>query len=241
MPTQDWNDLIKEAAKHEDDFKPIPAQEYDFVVSKVEPTTSQRTGKQGWKTQNKVVDGEHKGRVVFDQHYISPESPTALNIFFGTMKVLGLDAAFFATNPTPEAIAQAMVGKVFHGTVVIEPDNRGEPHPDRNAIKNYKTASEFAKHQALSVATSANAATAPTSAPPTPTAAPVPQPVAAAAPQPPAAPPAPAAPAPAAPAPAAAPAAPEAPPAAPAPEPAAAPAAPQQDSTLPPPPPPPQF
>jgi hypothetical protein len=240
MPTQSWEDLLKESEK-DDDFKPIPAGEYDLIVSKAEATISQRTGKQGWKTQNKVVnEGPYKGRIVFDQHYISPESPGALRIFFGKMKVLGLDAAYFATNPTPEAIAGALVGKVFHGEVVVGPDNKGD---DRNELKKYSTPSEFAKHEALSVATSANtnpnaAASAPVPGPvpanapaPAPTPAPAPaQPDVAAQqaappPQPPAPAPAPAAPAPAAPEPATAPA----PPAAP------------QDGALPPPPPPPQF
>ena len=232
MPSTSWTELLQEAEKSED-FKPIPAAEYDLVVSKAEPTISQKTGKQGWNTQNKVVnEGPHKGRIVFDRHYISPESPGALKMFFGKMKVVGLDAAFFATNPTPEAIASALVGRVFHGEVIIKKDNKGD---DQNEIKKYSTASEFAKHEALSVATAnsqQNAAPAPVPGP-VPTAAPAPAPAPAApdvAAQEAAPPPAPA---PAAPAPA--PAAPAAP------EPAPAPAPAPQDGALPPPPPPPQF
>jgi hypothetical protein len=237
MPTQNWQDLIAAAEKEDKKFQPVPAQDYNVVVVKSEPRTSS-TGKQGYNIQTKIVDeGPSKGRVVFDTMWISPESPIALRIFFNQMKVLGLDTQYFASNPSPDQIAGALVGKVFRAEVIIKKNNKDE---DVNEIKNYKTADSAAQAAAQNFL--ANNGSATTAAP--------------AAPSPSAPAPTPAAPAPAAPAPA---------PVAPAPEPApaaqpdvaaqeaavppspaetapAAPApAPAQDNTLPPPPPPPVF
>jgi hypothetical protein len=224
MPTQNWQDLIAAAEKEDKKFQPVPAQDYNVVVVKSEPRTSS-TGKQGYNIQTKIVDeGPSKGRVVFDTMWISPESPIALRIFFNQMKVLGLDTQYFASNPSPDQIAGALVGKVFRAEVIIKKNNKDE---DVNEIKNYKTANNGSATTAAPAAPSPSAP-APTPAAPAPAApapapvAPAPEPAPAAQPdvaaQEAAVPPSPAETAPAAPAP-----------------------APAQDNTLPPPPPPPVF
>lgn len=243
MPFKSWNDLLDDAGDIGGDYAPIPDNNYDFVITKAEAAKT-KAGKDMYKTQNTVESGPHKGRIVFDQFVVSPESPQALAIFFRQMNVLGLTKEFFKTQPTDDQIAEALKGRRFIGKV----GTRNWNGTDSNEIKDYLTprAQQAGPGAAPAVAAAAPApapAPAPAAAPPAPAPAPAPA-VAAAppAPAPVAAPPAPVA-APPAPAPAPAPVAAEpvaAPPAPPAPPVAAPPAppAPAASGDVPPPPPP---
>lgn len=157
---------MEEAKKAESSFEPIPADDYDFVISKAEATKTAK-GKDMYKVQAKVIHGDHARRVVFHNFTVSWESAQAMSIFFRQMGVLGLDADYFASEPTVEKVAADLVGKVFRGTVTVDPGyNKATGKEDdldnmRNNIKNFHTPSAEARQLALSVATSANPNPAP--------------------------------------------------------------------------------
>lgn len=200
MPIRSWEDLLNDAGGAGDSFEPIPAGDYDFIISQADATQSS-TGKTMYKVRCKVESGPHKDRLVFNQFVISPENPNALAMFFRQMNVLGLNREFFSGNPSDHIVAEALLNKRFRGQVQIK-TWQGQ---DRNEIKQMFTP--------VGQGASGGMPTPGSGIPPAPSAAP--------------AAPAPSAP-PAAPAPAPAPqyAAPAAPAAPPAPEPAAAPPAP---------------
>lgn len=201
MPIRSWQDLINDAGGAGDSYEPIPAGDYDFVVSQADATQSS-TGKTMYKVRCKVEQGPHKDRLVFHQFTISPENPNALAMFFRQMNVLGLNREFFSSNPGDHQVAEAINGKRFRGQVQIKTWQGQE----RNEIKQMFTAVQGAL---------GSGGPTPGSGPQIPATAPAPAPQPAPAP----------APAPAAPAPAPAPeyAAPAAPTPAPAPEVAAPP------------------
>lgn len=221
MADKTWKQIIEEAKKADEGFKPIPDDQYDFVISKAEAIKTAK-GKDMYKVQAKVVSGDHARRVVFHNFVVSLESAQAMSIFLRQMAILGLDEAYFAAEPAAAQVAADLVGKVFRGTVETKPGynkvTKKEDDTDnpRNHIVNFHTPSAEARQAALSTPTSAN---------PNPVASPTAGASAPAAPAPQASPPAPA------------PetvAAPEAPVAAP-------PAPPSSGVPIPPPPPPPSF
>jgi Protein of unknown function (DUF669) len=199
MGTKNWDDLYKEAGES---GGPLPVGDYDFQITGAEhkKTTG---GKDMYVLKTVVVTGAYKGKMVWNNMVVSPESQPAMEVFFRQMAALGLGKEFWMSKPTDEAICTRLKGVYFRGNVAIETYNSVE----RNKFKSIKPA------------VAGGGVGAP---PPPPPPAPAPAPVAAATPPPPP-PPAP---------PAAAPAAPAAPPpppppAAPAPAPEAAPAPPE--------------
>jgi len=231
MPLKSWNDLLDDAGGAGGDFEPLPDGDYDFVISKSEATQT-KAGKTMYKVQCSVENGPNKGRIVFNNFVISPESPTALSIFFRQMNLLGLNREFFNSNPSDHQVAERLKGARFRGQIVTRSFNGQES----NEIKQFFTPRATVAGPGASPAPTAAPAPAPAPAAPAPAPAPAfAAPPAAAATQ--AAPPAPAAPAPAPiqQAPAEAPPAPAAPPVAAPPAPPAPPAA---GGDTPPPPPP---
>lgn len=231
-----WNQLMAEAGPEiETSYDPLPERDFEFEIVDASFTwTKKQPPKKMWKIQAKVVnDAEAKwnNRRVFNNMVRSPENPKAMNILLSQFAVLGLNRDYFATEPTDEAIATALKGRRFRGSVKQKPYN-GEI---QNEIVRFKPS-----QLAAGAVPGAPAAAAPAGvpAPPMPAAAqPVAPPPVAAPPVPAPAPPAPqaAAPAPPAPAPAAPAAAdPWAAPPAPAPAPAA-PAQPESATPAPPP------
>lgn len=84
--------------------------EGEFPVTIVEANaTKTSTDKPMIKCKLKVESGVHAGHVLFHNFTVSAESTAAMRMFFSHMSVLGLDANFFATNPTMEQVAQALV------------------------------------------------------------------------------------------------------------------------------------
>lgn len=153
--TKSWKDIIAESKKVENEFKPLPEGDYDFVISKSEAVKT-KTGKDMFKIQAKVIHGDHARRVVFQNMVLSYESPVAMNIFLRQMAVLGLDEAYFAADPTVEQTASELVGRVFRGKVVITSDPNYRDGEPQNEIKNYSTPSAEARQLALSVPTANN-------------------------------------------------------------------------------------
>ena len=171
MPPLSWKQIRENAKKDSDDFKPIPADDYNFIISKAEHRLTVAAQKDSFSCHAKVIDGPNKNRIVFHTFTISLESSKAMNYFFSQMNVLGLGDDFWDADPSNDEIAAALVGKVFIGKVEIEPDFK-DATKDRNVIKNMSTPSEETRRLALSVATTANPNPTPdptASAPPAPT------------------------------------------------------------------------
>lgn len=101
-----WQDLIDTAGE----TGALPAGEYDVRVDSAEAGSSS-TGKTMFKCKFTVVGGPLAGRPVWNNFVLSPENPNALSFFFQHMGALGLSRDFFASNPTAEATAQALVGR----------------------------------------------------------------------------------------------------------------------------------
>ena len=104
-----WGDLMAAADNSVGAFAPLPNGTYQARVEEASDTTTQ-TGKTMFKVTFVITEGEFANRKVWSNLTVSPESPKALGIFFSQMAALGLDQAYFATGPTPAAIAQRLLG-----------------------------------------------------------------------------------------------------------------------------------
>jgi hypothetical protein len=93
-----------------DALQPVPKGPYDVVVAKCEAKTSS-TNKSMWAMQLKIIGGPHDGRIIFNNLTLTTDNPQALRMFFMNMSALGLEQSFFASNPTPSQIANALVGR----------------------------------------------------------------------------------------------------------------------------------
>jgi hypothetical protein len=153
---------MDEAKKADNTFKPLPADDYDFVISKAEAAKTKDGLKDKLRLQAKVISGEYARKVVFVDMTLSWESAQAMSIFFRQMKVLGLDEDYFAAEPSMEKVAADLVGRVFRGSVILEPgwnkvtQKADDEENPRNQIRNFSTPSAEARQAALSVPTSNN-------------------------------------------------------------------------------------
>jgi hypothetical protein len=107
MTVIDWNALQQQAAQA---TAAIPAGDYDMVVSACQYVTSS-TGKPMYKTTMRVETGSFAGKSFINNFVLSGDNPNALRMFFRQLATLGLDANFFASNPTPETVANALVNR----------------------------------------------------------------------------------------------------------------------------------
>lgn len=126
MTEFNWTQLMAEA---DVGIVPVPAGEYELQVATAKVGSS-NGGKTTIVCRVNVISGPHIGRTAFKVWTLSPESPQAMGFFFRNMKALGLDAPFFAQNPSAEQVAENLVGKLFHAKINIEPYG-GE---DRNVL-----------------------------------------------------------------------------------------------------------
>ena len=163
MPVS-WQNLLDEAsAAGGGSFEPLPNGDYTVNIVESSHTTTQ-AGKLMFKVKMKVEGGPHDGRFVWNQFVVSPENANALSIFFSQMKTLGLDAEFFAGQPSEDAIASALQGK--RCTVVL--DQREWQGQMRNNVKTLKPAVGAAPAPAASAAAPAPTPTAPPTSPAAP-------------------------------------------------------------------------
>lgn len=111
-----WGELMQAAGGT---FEPLPVGTYDTKVAKVEyaPTS---TGKKRWRTRLEILVGPHAGRLVFFDLTVSPENQNALRYFFTHMAALGLTQEYFAQNPSPDHITQAILGRQVRARVEHE-------------------------------------------------------------------------------------------------------------------------
>ena len=100
-----WQQWREEAGTQ---LQPLPIAEYDMEVSASEAAKSSN-GKIMFKITWRVITGPYAGRVAWGNITVSPENPNALAIFFRQMDALGLNEAYFNTNPSPDQIATDLV------------------------------------------------------------------------------------------------------------------------------------
>lgn len=134
--------------------------EFPVVITEAEAAMTS-TGKPCIKVKAKVESGAHAGFVLAHMFTISMDSPVAKRIFFGDMEVLGLNAAFFATGPTTEAVAQALVDK--RATVLVKPEEYNERTSEK--IKRWSKANAFTPFGGPIVAPTPVVTTAPVTMP----------------------------------------------------------------------------
>jgi hypothetical protein len=110
-----WGDLQKLSA--EAGFSNMPHGEHEVEITKAEHKKT-TNGKDMYSVIFKVVLGQPSAGATQPNNFvISPESPVALGFFFKHMAALGLDANYFATNPTKQQVAAALVGRRARITV----------------------------------------------------------------------------------------------------------------------------
>jgi len=123
-----WSDLHKDA---------ITVLTGDFPVVVTSATASQSsTGKPMIKATLKIESGTFAGRTLFNNFNVTADNPSAMRIFFGQMSVLGLNTAFWNSNPTLEQVAAALVGR----RAVVTVGSRQWQGTDREQIENWKPA-----------------------------------------------------------------------------------------------------
>jgi hypothetical protein len=125
-----WDELMDAASTS--DFAPIPQSDYDVKIIETEATKSS-TDKPMWKITTAVLNGPHEGRKVWTQTTLSVDNPDALAVFFRQMAAVGLTKEFFATKPSNQEIADALLGRQFRAKVTI----REWQGTARNNIKNW--------------------------------------------------------------------------------------------------------
>jgi len=127
MAEFNWADLTK--AADDAGFGVLPAGPYDVYVAKAEAKKTS-TGKDQIAVQFKVENGPHQGKSIFNNFVLSPENGTALGFFFRHMKAMGLDGAYFASNPALAAVAANLVNRRCQVAVTIRQWN----DEDRNQV-----------------------------------------------------------------------------------------------------------
>ncbi len=108
MAQTSWKDLIGKAEEPAD-FTPLPVGTYEVKVDVAEYAPT-RNGKDMYKLTLRVTQGASVGRLTWTNLVVSPESPTALGIFFRDMNTLGVSAEYLASEPGHEAICAKLMG-----------------------------------------------------------------------------------------------------------------------------------
>lgn len=127
-----WGELLNKAKAVS--FDPLPNAQYHVLVHSADAVQSS-TGKPMIKLTLSVVEGAFQNRKLMDQLVLSPDSETALSIFFRKLKALGIDEAFVVSQPPGHLgpIAAALLGR--HALVTVgQREWQGEM---RNDVKGY--------------------------------------------------------------------------------------------------------
>ena len=113
----DWNEVNTEKKE----FKPLPKGDYVCVVDNVEETETS-AGEKAWKIRFKVVEGEYKGRYLFDT--VNVENPKKMQ------KLKALYTVVFGAKLPSEIMETDLLDEKILVTTTIETYNG----KDRNAI-----------------------------------------------------------------------------------------------------------
>jgi hypothetical protein len=108
MASANFADLLK--AAQDSGYGNCPPGTYDVKVTDGEARVT-GNGKDVIAVRFQIQGGPHGGRKVSNSFVISPESGAALAFFFRHMEAMGLDSSYFATNPSPQQVASALIGR----------------------------------------------------------------------------------------------------------------------------------
>jgi hypothetical protein len=111
----------------------LPASTYELELTKAEYKTF-ASGNRGYACTYKVLTGPHAGRGVWNNIMLMPENPGSMRMFFVNMKAHGLGEDFFKASPppTPEAVAQALVGTRVRAELGVQSSG---PYAGRNEVR----------------------------------------------------------------------------------------------------------
>ena len=126
MTTTNWAELAAKAAEAPD-YSNIEAGTYDLIVEKAEFGTTQ-TGKEKFSVTF-IVDSpaESRGKKAFWNTTLGSDmNPVGARIWMNDMAVFGVDAAFFATNPTNEVVAAKLLNQKVNVTISYVNNKTGD-------------------------------------------------------------------------------------------------------------------
>jgi hypothetical protein len=109
-----WGGLIQDAKKASE---PITEGQHRVRITDASAGQSS-TGKLMFTIKTEILEGTDAKRKMTTNLTVSPENGTALAIFFQNMSAIGIPDTFFAQEPQPDQIAQAMIGREV--TVVVK-------------------------------------------------------------------------------------------------------------------------
>lgn len=123
------------AVEPTEEFKPVPAGEYDFLIEKVELKPTKAGNGSYLNLQLKIQGSQYNNRVVFDM--ITYENPNPQAVEIGHRKLSGLCRAAGIVQLSD---TQQLVNRIVAGKVGIREDKTGQYEPS-NDVKMYKSAS----------------------------------------------------------------------------------------------------
>ena len=122
------------AVEPTEEFKPVPAGEYNLMVEKVELKPTKAGTGSYLALQLKVQGGQYNNHVVFDMITYTNPNPQAVEIGHRKLSALCRAAGIIQLTSTDQLINRVVTGKVG-----IREDKTGQYDP-QNEIKVYKSA-----------------------------------------------------------------------------------------------------
>lgn len=116
MPAESWADLLANAGDAGQAQAILDEGDYDVTVTKAEVEFS-KAGNKMYALTLEVESGPNAKAKLWKRLVIS-QSSAGLGMFFRQMDAMGLDAKFFASNPSDEIITQSLVGKRASAKVI---------------------------------------------------------------------------------------------------------------------------
>lgn len=130
MPVRSWSERRKEAASAPSGFTPLTPGVYNFVIKDPCVVRQTNAGKTNWSVKATVEDGERANAMIFHDFYDS-DKPRGVQYLLEQFSALGLDQ-LLDTEPTDEAIGQALLGRRFSAEVYNDTYNGKEKQKLRN-------------------------------------------------------------------------------------------------------------
>ena len=137
MPTKPWSAKLAEAQKAPS-FKELDEGTYSFVINDA-GKVGEYNGVEQISITPAVEGGPRTGSRLFHNFNFPDDNPTVLRIVFEQFQALGLGEDYFRTEPSMEAIAQALKGRRFVADVVHSKSSR-DPNKTFVNLRNFKPA-----------------------------------------------------------------------------------------------------
>lgn len=128
-PVTSWNDLMAESKVEAVKFAPLTPDTYSFVVKDVAKVGQTGKGHPKFTINPSVEAGERTNARIWHDFNVTEKPGANARYFFEPLAALGLNESFFASNPSPEQIGQALQGRRFTAEVYEELGNDGVTRP----------------------------------------------------------------------------------------------------------------